>query len=163
MNSFAAGSVKARSMSVLDFSRCPGSCGKSWKASWRLPIRVTWRASTRSPQRREREAMGTARPRLLFTLLVLLGINTMNFYDRQVLGAVAEPLKHELRLSDAELGFLGSAFIYLYAVVGIPLGYWADVGRRKTILAAGATVWSLLTSLSGFAGNFASLFALRLG
>src|SRR5262249_42259629 len=107
--------------------------------------------------------MGTTQPRLLFTLLVLLGINTMNFFDRQVLGAVGEPIKREWRLSDAELGFLGSAFIYLYAVVGIPLGYWADVGRRKTILAAGATLWSLLTSLSGFAWNYASLFVMRLG
>jgi predicted MFS family arabinose efflux permease len=107
--------------------------------------------------------MGTTRARVLFTLLVLLGINTMNFFDRQVLGAVGEPIKREWRLSDAELGFLGSAFIYLYAVVGIPLGYWADVGRRKTILAAGATLWSLLTSLSGFAWSYASLFVMRLG
>jgi predicted MFS family arabinose efflux permease len=107
--------------------------------------------------------MGTAKARPLFTLLVLLGINTMNFFDRQVLGAVGEPIKREYRLSDAELGLLGSAFIYLYALVGIPLGYWADVGRRKTILAAGATLWSLLTSLSGFAWSFASLFVMRLG
>ena len=107
--------------------------------------------------------MGTTQPRLLFTLLVLLGINTMNFFDRQVLGAVGEPIKREWQLSDAELGLLGSAFIYLYAVVGLPLGYWADLGRRKTILAAGATLWSLLTTLSGFAQSFASLFVLRLG
>jgi hypothetical protein len=72
--------------------------------------------------------MGTTQPRLLFTLLVLLGINTMNFFDRQVLGAVGEPIKREWQLSDAQLGLLGSAFIYLYAVVGLPLGYWADLG-----------------------------------
>jgi MFS family permease len=107
--------------------------------------------------------MATMQPRLLFTLLVLLGLNTMNFFDRQVLGAVGEPIKREWQLSDAQLGLLGSAFIYLYAVVGLPLGYWADLGRRKTILAAGATLWSLLTSLSGFAQSFASLFVLRLG
>src|SRR5579871_645665 len=107
--------------------------------------------------------MGTTRPRLLFTLLVLVGINTMNFFDRQVIGAVGEPIKHAFRLSDAQLGLLGSAFIYLYAVVGLPLGYWADVGRRKTILAAGAVLWSFLTSLSGFAWSAASLFAMRLG
>jgi hypothetical protein len=29
--------------------------------------------------------------RRVFTLLVLLGINTMNFYDRQVVGAVGNP------------------------------------------------------------------------
>src|SRR5205807_2241271 len=87
------------------------TCWRLWSASSRLAIRVTWPASTAPtrnpiPQRREREAMGTARPRLLFTLLVLLGINTMNFFDRQVLGAVGEPIKNEFRLSDAELGLL---------------------------------------------------------
>jgi MFS family permease len=100
---------------------------------------------------------------LLFTLCVLLGINTMNFYDRQVLGAVGEPIKNEWHLSDTELGALGTAFILLYAVVGVPLGHWADVGRRKMILATGVTLWSVLTSLSGFAWSFASLFVLRLG
>jgi len=107
--------------------------------------------------------MEKTRPRLAFTLLVLLGINTMNFYDRQVLGAVGEPVKNQWRLSDAELGALGTAFILLYAVVGVPLGHWADIGRRKIILAAGVTLWSVLTSLSGLAWSFASLFILRLG
>src|SRR5438309_5204584 len=108
-------------------------------------------------------AMQKTQPRLAFTLLVLLGINTMNFFDRQVLGAVAEPLKKDWKLSDKELGALGTAFILLYAVVGVPLGRWADLGRRSRILAGGAAVWSLFTAASGLAWNFWSLFAMRLG
>jgi MFS family permease len=107
--------------------------------------------------------MDAARSRLRFTLLVLLGINTMNFFDRQVLGAVAEPIKKQWGLSDGQVGWLGTAFTLLYAVVGLPLGRWADVGRRKIILAGGAGLWSLLTVLSGFAWNFWSLFVFRLG
>jgi MFS family permease len=97
-----------------------------------------------------------------FTLLVLLGINTMNFYDRQVLGAVAELLKKDWGLSDAEIGLLGTAFTLLYAVVGLPLGRWADVGRRTTILFLGVVLWSIMTSLSGLAWGFSSLFMFRL-
>jgi hypothetical protein len=37
--------------------------------------------------------MGTTKSRLWFTMAVLLGINTMNFYDRQVQAAVQEQLK----------------------------------------------------------------------
>ena len=40
--------------------------------------------------------MLSARPGLRFTLCVLLAINTMNFFDRQVPGAVAEQLRKEL-------------------------------------------------------------------
>jgi MFS family permease len=102
-------------------------------------------------------------PRLVFTLCVLLGINTMNFFDRQVLPAVQEKIRTAWGLSDAELGWLGTAFILLYAVVGLPLGRLADVGRRRWILAIGVGLWSVLTLGSGFAWNFWSLFALRLG
>ena len=63
---------------------------------------------------------------LVFTFCVLVGINTMNFYDRQVLGAVQEKIRKEWGLSDSQLGWLGTAFILLYAVVGLPLGRLAD-------------------------------------
>src|SRR5262249_21702088 len=103
------------------------------------------------------------RSRLVFTLLVLLGINTMNFFDRQVPGAVTEPIRKELHLTDLEVGWLTPAFILLYAVMGVPLGRWTDVGKRTRILAAGVTVWSILTAVSGLAWNFWSLFLMRLG
>jgi MFS family permease len=80
--------------------------------------------------------------RRVFALLVLLGINTMNFYDRQVLGAVGEPIRKQWDLSDRQLSALTIAFILLYAVVGLPLGHWADVGRRRLILAVGVLLWS---------------------
>src|SRR5205085_5147799 len=104
--------------------------------------------------------MRTTTPRLVFTLGVLLGINTMNFFDRQILPAVQEKIRKDWLLSDSELGWLGTAFILLYAVVGLPLGRLADVGRRKWLLAAGVGVWSLMTLGSGFAVGFWSLFVL---
>src|SRR5262249_44587023 len=66
-------------------------------------------------------------------------------------------------LSDSELGWLGTAFILLYAVVGLPLGRLADKWQRKWILAIGVAVWSILTLGSGPAWGFWSLFAIRLG
>jgi MFS family permease len=108
-------------------------------------------------------AMHPSRGRLAFTLLVLLGINTMNFYDRQVLGAVGEAVRNEWDLTDRDLSRLTIAFILLYAAVGLPLGHWADVGRRRLILSGGVLFWSAMTSLAGLAWSFASLFALRLG
>ena len=107
--------------------------------------------------------MRTTTPRLVFTLSVLLGINTMNFFDRQILPAVQEKVRRDWPLSDSDLGWLGTAFILLYAAVGLPLGRLADVWRRKWLLAGGVGLWSLLTFGSGLAWNFWSLFVLRLG
>ncbi len=98
-----------------------------------------------------------------FALWVLFAINTMNFFDRQILGAVGEPIRKEFGLSDASLGALGTAFTLLYAFVGVPLGRLADKIGRKGILSGGVFVWSLLTVGSGLAQNFWQIFALRLG
>jgi MFS family permease len=103
------------------------------------------------------------RPPAIYTLAVLLAINTMNFFDRSVLGAVAEPIRKEWHLSDLALGWLGTAFTLLYAIVGVPLGRLADRSTRSRILAAGVFAWSLLTAASGLARNFWQLFAVRLG
>lgn len=99
---------------------------------------------------------------VVFTLIVLLGINTMNFYDRQVLPAVQEKIKTEWSLSDAQLGWLGTAFILLYAVVGIPLGRLADRWNRRWLLAGGVALWSLTTFTSGLATGFWTLLVMRL-
>jgi MFS family permease len=99
----------------------------------------------------------------MYALFLLLLINAINFYDRQVLGAVVEPIRKEWALSDTAIGWLGTAFTLLYAAVGVPLGRLADRFSRKRILSAGVFVWSLLTAASGMAGSFWQLFAMRLG
>ena len=66
-----------------------------------------------------------------FALWILFSINAMNFYDRQILGAVAELIRKDWALSDTMLGTLGTAFILMYAVVGVPLGRLTDTGRPQ--------------------------------
>src|SRR6185436_10706815 len=85
------------------------------------------------------------------------------FYDRQILGAVMEPVRKGWGLSDSEMGRLSTAFTLFYAVVGVPFGRLADYWKRTRILSIGVTVWSLLTVASGFAWNYWSLFITRLG
>lgn len=96
-------------------------------------------------------------------LVVLFGINTVNFYDRQVFPAVLEPVRKEWDLSDSALGLVGTAFTLLYAVAGLPLGRLADTGSRTRLLALGCSLWSLLTAASGLAQNAWQLFVARLG
>ena len=98
-----------------------------------------------------------------FALFILFAINTMNFFDRQVIAAVTEPIRKEWSLSDTAMGWLGTAFTLLYAVVGIPLGRLSDRWVRARILSIGISVWSLMTAISGLTWNYWSLFAARLG
>jgi len=100
---------------------------------------------------------------LLVSLLVLIAVNVLNFYDRQAPGALAEPMRREFGLNDRQLGLIGSAFIWLYAVAGVPLGHLADRWSRKKLLAAGIIVWTALTAMAGAAHSFGMLVFSRLG
>ena len=98
-----------------------------------------------------------------WTLFVLFLLNALNFFDRNILGAIVEPLRREWGLRDAQIGWIGTAFTLLYAVVGLPLGRLADHARRTSLLGGGALLWSAMTAISGLTTSFAGLFAARLG
>ena len=98
-----------------------------------------------------------------YALAVLFVINALNFFDRQIIGAVGEPIRVEFGLSDSTLGALNTAFTLIYAFVGLPLGKLADKYSRRKILAIGVFFWSLMTAASGLARNFWHIFAMRIG
>jgi MFS family permease len=97
-------------------------------------------------------------------LFVLVLVYVFNFIDRQILSILAEDIKADLGISDAQIGFLyGTAFAVFYAVFGIPMGKLADVWVRKKLIAIGLASWSLMTALSGTARSFGMLAACRFG
>jgi len=100
---------------------------------------------------------------VFFAVLVLFAINILNFYDRHVPGALVEPMRREFHLSDMQIGLLGSVFIWLYAIMGVPLGRIADSGSRKKLLAWGLVVWASLTACAAIATNFSILLISRVG
>src|SRR5690349_11484204 len=97
------------------------------------------------------------------SLAVLVAVNILNFYDRHVIGALTEPIRKEFSLTDSQVGLMGSAFIWLYALVGLPLGRVADAWSRRKLLACGMLVWSALTALAASAANYTILLCSRLG
>jgi MFS family permease len=99
-----------------------------------------------------------------WVLFVLVVVYVLNFLDRQIISILAERIKADLALSDAQIGFLyGTAFAVFYAIFGIPLGRLADVWDRRRLIAIGLSCWSCMTAISGLARNFSHLAAARIG
>jgi MFS family permease len=97
-------------------------------------------------------------------LFVLVIVYAINFIDRQILSILAQDIKRDLGLEDAQIGFLyGTAFAVFYALFGIPLGRLADSWYRGRLMAMGLALWSSMTALSGFASSFGMLAAARVG
>ena len=99
-----------------------------------------------------------------YVLSVLVVVYILNFIDRQILSILAVDIKADLGLTDADMGFLGgAAFAVFYALFGIPLGRLADNWSRVKLLSIGLSLWSVMTALSGFAYNQATLTLARMG
>ena len=99
-----------------------------------------------------------------YILILLLGAYTLSFLDRQVVNILVESIKHDLKISNFQLGMLtGLAFAMFYTFLGIPIARQADRRSRPLIIAGAMTLWSGFTVLSGLASNFATMAVARLG
>lgn len=97
-------------------------------------------------------------------LFVLFLVCLINYADRSVVGAVAEPLRRELGLTDLQLGLLsGLSFALLYSILGIPFARLAERRSRIRIIAAATFAWSAMTALCGAAANYLQLLLMRVG
>jgi MFS family permease len=96
------------------------------------------------------------------TLIVLTGVNLLNYIDRYVVPPVFESLKRsDMHPSDAQLGLLMSVFLFVYTIAAPLFGWLGDTRRRPRALAAGVALWSAATALGGFAWNYLSLLVSR--
>jgi MFS family permease len=85
----------------------------------------------------------------------------LNYLDRQVVFSLFPLLRHDLNLSDLQLGLLGTSFLWVYAAASPFSGYAADRFGRKRIIVGSLLVWSLVTWLTAMARNLPEMLAAR--
>ncbi len=99
-----------------------------------------------------------------YVLVMLTLVYAFNFVDRQLLVILQESIKKEFQLSDTELGLIsGFIFAIFYIALGMPIARYADKGNRRNIVAGSLGLWSIMTAISGYAGNFIQLLLARMG
>jgi predicted MFS family arabinose efflux permease len=99
-----------------------------------------------------------------FALSILFLVVTVNLFDRQLINILAQNIKLDLDLSDAELGLLtGTAFGLLKALFSIPIASFADRIGRSRILAGLVALRSIFSLLCAATTNFSGLLLGRAG
>jgi MFS family permease len=99
-----------------------------------------------------------------YTLAVLTLISLFCYMDRIAVSILMEAIKHDLHLSDRQLGLLsGLAFALFYSTLGLPLAWLADRTPRVRLISVCLAIWSAMTALSGVARSFPQLFLARMG
>ena len=99
---------------------------------------------------------GVCRPSLL-----LLAINLFNYVDRQVLAAVEPLIREHFGASQAQMGWLATAFLVSYMVFSPLFGWLGDRISRWMLVAVGVILWSLASGGSGLATTFTILLITR--
>ncbi len=94
--------------------------------------------------------------------LLLFTACTINYIDRVALSVAAGPIAADFHLSQVEMGYLFSAFLWTYLVTLIPWGIVVDRVGTRGVAAFGMAFWSLATMATGLAGSFTAIFAARL-
>jgi MFS transporter, Spinster family, sphingosine-1-phosphate transporter len=90
-------------------------------------------------------------------LLLLTSLNFLNYVDRNVLFAVQPLVQDEFHVTNAQIGYLTSAFLGFYMIAAPLVGPLADRYSRKLIIVVGAIFWSGLTLLTAVTHTYAEL------
>jgi MFS family permease len=99
------------------------------------------------------------RPRTI--VLLLTGLNLLNYLDRWLISAVSPNIKRELGLSDWQTGLVLNACLVGYMITSPVFGRLGDVLPRKWLIAGGVAAWCAATAGSGLVSTFVALVAVR--
>ncbi len=98
-----------------------------------------------------------------FVVAVLVVAALVAFIDRQVVAIVVDPMKADLGVGDAQIGWLYGVFAVFYALAALPIAWLADRKSRKAIIALGIFFWSLMTMACGLSRAFWHVLLARIG
>jgi predicted MFS family arabinose efflux permease len=95
---------------------------------------------------------------------MLTALYTLNALDRYVIAVVLEPIRHEFRLTDTQLGAIGGlAHSIAYTACVLPVGWLLDRTNRVKLLSSMLALWSAITAMGALTTGFWSLFTMRMG
>ena len=97
-------------------------------------------------------------------IVLMSSAQMMSLLDRQILSILANDIRTDLGIGDAEMGLLyGTVFALFYALFSLPLGRLVDGWVRTKLLAICLAAWSFFAGLAAFAQGFTLLAISRIG
>ena len=92
------------------------------------------------------------------TLILLVGLNLLNYTDRYILPGAQELIQREYGWSDERMGALTTAFFGVYMIFAPLAGWLGDRFRRKPLIIGGAVLWSLATLGTAWVHSYWTLY-----
>jgi MFS family permease len=106
-------------------------------------------------------SVGTARSTAtaaLGTLVLLVGLNLLNYIDRYILPGAQPLIQREYGWTDQQMGALTTALFVTYMLVAPMTGWLGDRFSRKPLIITGAVLWSLATLATTWVHDYWTLY-----
>jgi len=94
----------------------------------------------------------------LGTLILLIGLNLLNYIDRYILPGAQPLIQREYGWTDQQMGALTTALFVTYMLVAPLTGWLGDRFSRKPLIIAGAVLWSLATLATAWVHDYWTLY-----
>jgi MFS family permease len=94
----------------------------------------------------------------LGTLVLLIGLNLLNYMDRYILPGEVSLIQREFHSTDQQIGALTTALFLTYMLAAPLTGWLGDHFRRKPLIIGGAVLWSLATLATAWVHDYRTLF-----
>jgi predicted MFS family arabinose efflux permease len=99
---------------------------------------------------------------IIWTFVILLLMSVILLADQNVMSPNIQAIEDEFRITDREIGLVGSAFTLVAAIITLLWGYLSDKFSRKWLLVGAVLVGEIPCFLTGFAQNYSQLLVLRI-
>ncbi|MFN7923703.1 MAG: MFS transporter [Bryobacteraceae bacterium] len=94
-------------------------------------------------------------------MALLFCIGALNYGDRTAISSVFPLLRSEFGATDKQLGAIGTAFLWAYALASPLAGSFADRFSRSRIIAFSLATWSIVTLATAFTGGISQILISR--
>jgi predicted MFS family arabinose efflux permease len=91
-------------------------------------------------------------------LVLLIGLNLLNYIDRYILPGEVSLIQREFHSSDQQMGALTTALFLFYMVAAPLTGWLGDRFPRKPLIIFGAVLWSVATLGTAWVHSYTTLY-----
>lgn len=85
----------------------------------------------------------------------------LNYTDRQLVFSIFQAFRTELRFTETQLGWVGTTFLWVYAVMSPIAGQIGDRVSKRSLVVGSLVLWSAATALTGLAQSPAAVLGCR--
>jgi MFS family permease len=85
----------------------------------------------------------------------------LNYTDRQIVFSIFPVLRSELGFTDKQLGWVGSTFLWVYALMSPVAGQIGDRMSKRSLVVWSLVLWSGATALTGMSRSPTAILACR--